>query len=166
MCMVFIIYMLYLMQMVTRNWMYNADRRSEEFINGVHYFLSVAETNKRDGFMCCPCAVCKNLTEYSNSRTLHSHLLKSGFVPNYICWTKHGESGIIMDEGEEEEEEELDHANIIAQYGGFNDVAMGEIMKKRWRQKMIGAMMLLVMPSVMHKENVKVIKRKPSSSAC
>ena len=42
----------------------------------------------------------------------------------------------------------------------------GEIMKKRWRQKMIGAMMLLVMPSVMHKENVKVIKRKPSSSAC
>ena len=103
MCMVFIIYMLYLMQMVTRNWMYNADRRSEEFINGVHYFLSVAESNKRDGFMCCPCAVCKNLTEYSNSRTLHSHLLKSGFVPNYICWTKHGESGIIM-EGEEEEE--------------------------------------------------------------
>ena len=30
-----------------------------------------------------------------------------------------------MDEGEEEEEE-LDHANIIAQYGGFNDVAMEE----------------------------------------
>jgi len=78
MCMVFITYMLYLMQMVTRNWMYNADRRSEEFINGVHYFLSVAEANERDGFMCCPCAMCKNLTEYSNSRSLHSHLLKSG----------------------------------------------------------------------------------------
>ena len=29
-----------------------------------------------------------------------------------------------MDEGEEEEVE-LDHANIIAQYGGFNEVAMG-----------------------------------------
>ena len=29
-----------------------------------------------------------------------------------------------MDEGEEEEEE-LDYANIIAQYGGFNDIAMG-----------------------------------------
>ena len=40
----------------------NADRCSEEFINGVHYFLSVAEINKRDGFMCCPCAVCNNLT--------------------------------------------------------------------------------------------------------
>jgi len=43
----------------------------------------------------------------------YSHLLKSGFVPNYICCTKHGESRIIMDEGEEEEEE-LDHADIIA----------------------------------------------------
>jgi len=93
--------------------MYNADRRSEEFINGVHYFLSVAETNKRDDFMCCPYAVCKNLTEYSNSRTLYSHLLKIGFVPNYICWTKHGESRIIIDEGEKEEEE-LDLADIIA----------------------------------------------------
>jgi len=41
--------------------MYNADRRFEEFINGVHYFLSVVETNKRDGFICCPCVVCKNL---------------------------------------------------------------------------------------------------------
>jgi len=66
MCMVFIIYMLYLMQMVTHNWMYNADRHSEEFINGVHYFLSVAEANKRNGFMCCPCAACKNLTKCSS----------------------------------------------------------------------------------------------------
>jgi len=94
--------------------MYNVDRRSEVFINGVDYFISVVETNKKDSFMCRPYAMCKNLTEYSNSRTLHSHLLKSGFVPNYICWTKHGESRIIMDEGEQEEEEELDHANIIA----------------------------------------------------
>ena len=117
--------------MVTSNWMYNFDRCSKEIINGVHYFLSMAETNKKDSFMCRPYAMCKNLTEYSNSRTLHSHLLKSGFVPNYICWTKHGESGIIMDEEEEEEEEELGHADIIAQYGGFDDVVMGEMMKKR-----------------------------------
>ena len=31
--------------------MYNADRRSQDFIEGLHYFLGVAETNKRDGFM-------------------------------------------------------------------------------------------------------------------
>ena len=81
--MVFIIYMLYLIQMVTRNWMYNADRHSEEFINGMHYFLRVAEKNKRDDFMCCLCAVCKNLMEYSNSRTLLSHLLtQEPFIVN------------------------------------------------------------------------------------
>ena len=43
--------------------MYNADRRSQEFIDGVHSLLRAAEANKRDGFMCCPCAICKNLKE-------------------------------------------------------------------------------------------------------
>jgi hypothetical protein len=93
--------------------MYNIDHRSKEFNAGLHYFLGVAEANKQDGFMCCPCAVCMNLKEYLCSRTLHTHLLKSGFIPNYICWTKHGERGVLMDDGEEDEEE-LDHANIIA----------------------------------------------------
>ena len=46
----------HVMQM-SRQWMYNVDRRSKEFIDGVHYFLSVAEANKRDGFMRCPCFI-------------------------------------------------------------------------------------------------------------
>jgi hypothetical protein len=103
--------------------MYNADRRSQEFINGVHYFLSVAEANKRDGFMRCPYALCKNLKEYASSRSLHSHLFKSGFMPNYICWTKHRESGVIV---EECEEEKWDDDKIIAEYGALNDTVMGE----------------------------------------
>ncbi|MCW2477495.1 hypothetical protein J5067_23170, partial [Candidatus Symbiopectobacterium sp. NZEC151] len=37
-----------------RQWMY-ADRRSKEFIDGVHYFLRVAEANRKRGFICCPC---------------------------------------------------------------------------------------------------------------
>ena len=65
--------------------MYNADRRSKEFIDGVHYFLRVAKENKQGGFICCPCALCQNLKEYSSSRNIHSHLLKSGFMANYIC---------------------------------------------------------------------------------
>jgi len=108
------------MQMRSQHWMYNVDRRSQEFIDSVHYFLRVAEANKRDGFMCCPCAVCKNLMEYATSRTLHLHLFKSGFMLNYICWTKHGESGVIMEEGEEES---LYHDDIIAEYGAFLNMA-------------------------------------------
>jgi len=47
-------------------------------------------------------------------------------MPNYICWTKHGESGVIM---KENEEEEGDDDNIIlefAKYGAFDDTTMRE----------------------------------------
>jgi hypothetical protein len=49
------------------------------------------------------------------------------FHANYICWTKHGERCIII---EEDEEEEGDDDNMIfcgfAEYGAFDDTAMGE----------------------------------------
>ena len=85
-------------------------------VNSVREFRRVAEQNKRDGFMCCPCAVCKNLKEFTNSREIHLHLFTNGFMPNYIYWTKHGESGVMMEEGEEE------HAypdDVFAQYCDF-----------------------------------------------
>jgi hypothetical protein len=44
-------------------------------------------------------------------------------MPNYICWTKHGETGVVIEEGEEEQ---WDDDDIIAEYGAFNDNAMGE----------------------------------------
>jgi hypothetical protein len=48
-------------------------------------------------------------------------------MTNYICWTKHGERGVIM---EEDEEEEGDDDNIIirgfAEYDAFDDTTMGE----------------------------------------
>jgi hypothetical protein len=111
-------------------WMYNTDRRSLEFIRGVHEFINVAKANTRNGFMCCPCVVCKNEKDYSCSRILHEHLYTSGFMPNYICWTKHGERGVIM----EEDEEEGDDDNIIirgfAECGAFDDTAMGKLKKR------------------------------------
>ena len=44
-------------------------------------------------------------------------------MPNYICLTKHGETGVVMEEGEEEQ---WDDDGIIAEYGAFNDTAMEE----------------------------------------
>jgi hypothetical protein len=75
-----------------------------EFIRGVHEFINVAKANTRNSFMCCPCVQCKNEKDYSCSKVLHEHLFTSGFIPNYICWTKHGERGVIMEEDEEEED--------------------------------------------------------------
>ena len=70
--------------------MYNADRHSNEFIEGLHYFLSVAEANKhngsvaeankQNGFMCCPCVHCNNNKDYPYSRILHSHIFANGFM--------------------------------------------------------------------------------------
>jgi hypothetical protein len=107
--------------------MYNANRRSLEFIKGVHDFLNVAKANTQNDFMCCPCALCKNEKDYSYLKKIHEHLFTSGFMPNYICWTKHGERGIIM---EEDDKEEGYDDNMIfcgfAKYGAFDDTAMGE----------------------------------------
>lgn len=44
----------------------------------------------------------------ASSRTLHKHLFRLGFMPNYICWAKHEENG--------------DDENIIrgfAEYGAY-----------------------------------------------
>jgi Transposase-associated domain len=102
------------MQM-NRQWMY-ADRRSAEFMKGVRYFLDVAEANKRNGFMSCPCGLCRNQKEYSSSKTLHIHLIQSGFMSGYNCWTKHGERGVMMEDNEEEEND--DNYPMFPEYGG------------------------------------------------
>jgi hypothetical protein len=87
-------------------------------------------------------------------------------MPDYICWTKYEERGVILEE--DEEEEEGDDDNMIfydfAEYSAFDDTAMGEL-KKRWRQKM-SLLMILVSPSIMHRENAKVIRRRLSLCAC
>nr|CAE04206.2 OSJNBa0011E07.15 [Oryza sativa Japonica Group] len=104
-----------------RQWMY-ADQRSKEFIDGVYYFLRVAEANNQKGFICCPCNKCKNQKEYSASRTIHFHLFESGFMPSYNYWTSHGEQGVEMEEDEVEDDKIPD----FAQYAGFEGNQTGE----------------------------------------
>src|SRR3954463_6970489 len=91
------------MQM-SRQWMYG-DRCHPDFIKGMHYFLNVAEANNpSNGFIYCPCSSCKNMKDYSTSKTIHVHLLENGFMPSYNCWTMHGESGVILEDNKEEED--------------------------------------------------------------
>ena len=101
--------------------MYSSDRRSIDFINGMQSFLEVADRNKpSSGFISCPCSVCKNTQDYSTSKTIHVHLLHSGFMPGYNCWTRHGERGVMM---EENEEEDNDNYPMFTEDG---DTPMGE----------------------------------------
>ena len=83
-----------------------ADRRSKEYMQGVQSFLKVAEANKREGFMLCPCRNCRNEKDYPRSQDLHIHLIEHGFMPGYNCWTKHGERGVMMEDNEEEQNDD------------------------------------------------------------
>lgn len=97
------------------------DRWSKEFIEGVYYFLRVAEANKRNGFIRCPYNKCKKQKEYSVSRTIHFHLFESGFMPSYNYWTSHGEQGVETEEDEAEDENIPDWAQY-ARFEGNQDL--------------------------------------------
>ncbi|WVZ51489.1 hypothetical protein U9M48_002633 [Paspalum notatum var. saurae] len=103
-------------------WM-SKDRCSIEFLGGLGVFIEMAEKNKKlSGFISCPCFDCKNEKEYSSSKTLHNHLIRRGFMSGYVCWTKHGELGVLEGEEEEEEEDNID----FAQFNSFANTLMGD----------------------------------------
>ena len=103
-------------------WMYG-DRRSGAYREGVHSFIVVAEANKwRDAFMCFPCVECWNEKDYTSSRVIQSHLLWSGFMSGYNVWTKHGERGVMMEDGDEEENDDDNYRSMCPEYA--NDTAM------------------------------------------
>jgi hypothetical protein len=51
-------------------------------------------------------------------------------MANYICWTKHGGRGVIMEEDEEEGDDDNMIIHGFAKYGGFDDTAMGKLKKR------------------------------------
>ena len=69
--------------------------------------------------MCCPCVNCKNNKDYFSSRILHSHIFAYTFMEKYVCWTKHEEKGVTMEDNEEEDFD--DHFSENAGFGAFDD---------------------------------------------
>ena len=108
------------MVQIIHPWMYG-NRLDAAFREGVKSFLLVAERNRnRKGFMCCPCVDCRNEKDYSSSRDIQSHLLRRGFMPGYNVWTKHGEEGVMMEDGDEEDNDDY-YRSMFPEYG---DTAM------------------------------------------
>ena len=131
---------------MNRQWMYNGDRQTPEYITGLHNFISVAQANSQNGFMCYPCVHCENKKDHSSSKTIHLHLLRYGFMPNYNCWTKHGEIMVMMEDSGEEEDD--DNYPMFPEYG---DTARGNLKKKT--HQMISPcceMMIFVRSLLMH----------------
>src|SRR3954466_15920300 len=61
--------------------------------------------------------VCKNNKSYSNSKDIHLHLFKHGFMSGYNCWTKHGERRVLMEENEEYEDDNR-YPGFLPKYDG------------------------------------------------
>ena len=77
--------------------MYLKNRTCGEYLEGLKYFLAVAEADMRNGHkssMLCLCIDYKNEKQYSNSFSVHAHLILRGFMDGYRCWNKHGEEGV------------------------------------------------------------------------
>ena len=55
-----------------------------------------------------------NTKSYSDQKILHTHLLYKGFMPHYNVWTRHGEIGVMMEDGEEEK---YDDNYVPPEYG-------------------------------------------------
>ena len=124
------------------------DRHTSEYIKGVDDFLEVAEANKQNGFMCCPCPIYGNMKSYSDAKTLHIHLLEKGFMPHYNVWTKHGERGVMMEDNNEEEDDD--------NYVPLNMVMLQRGKLKMKRNQTMCLMMIFAGSLLMHRENAEV----------
>ena len=71
--------------------------------------------------MICSCVECWNEKDYTSSRVIQSHLLHVGFMPGYNVWTKHGETGVMMEDGDEEENDDDIFRSMFPEY---RDTAM------------------------------------------
>ncbi|XP_062074808.1 uncharacterized protein LOC133778801 [Humulus lupulus] len=69
----------------------SANRLSEEYKNGVDFFLRFCLENGGDPkFTCCPCLKCFNVTKLSFNK-IKEHLFFNGIDISYKIWYSHGE---------------------------------------------------------------------------
>ena len=134
-------------------WMYT-DRCSNEYMEGVGSFLRMAKANKRNGFMCCPCRVCRYEKDYSSSKTLHIHLIESGFMCGYNSWTKNGERGVMMEDNKEEDNDDNYH-NMSPEYRDSTRMDDNDEAKQKIKHQMSPSM-ILARPLRMQRKNAKL----------
>jgi hypothetical protein len=64
----------------------------------------VTESNKpSSGFIISPCKNAKNQKNYSSIKSLHNHLFKWGFMPNYFVWTCMDKAWIMKDDEDDDD---------------------------------------------------------------
>ena len=74
--------------------MYDRDRNSPEFRQGVDEFIKCAERHRKKvgaKTICCPCRECYNIKTVDDFIDIMAHLIFGGFRSDYTRWVWHSE---------------------------------------------------------------------------
>ena len=58
--------------------------------------------------------------------TLHAHIYEKGFMDNYTLWTKHGEPGVVMQDDEGDDDDNIADWAHLYEAGAFEDEPMDD----------------------------------------
>jgi hypothetical protein len=78
--------------------MYNLSRLDPSYITGVQRFIDAAKNHaSRTGKMHihCSCMDCRNYVVSNDIQQILTHLVRRGFMKDYLIWTKHGEGSSV-----------------------------------------------------------------------
>ena len=92
------------------------DRRTTAYREGVHFFRDAAEANKHGVALCFVHVLNVGMRRITFPQVIQSHLLRSGFMSGYNVWTKHGERGVMMEDGDEEENDDDNYRSMFPEY--------------------------------------------------
>jgi hypothetical protein len=85
-------------------------------------------SRKKEKAIYYPCKVCNNnnvVYRFKECEHIHEHFVRSGFMDNYLMWTKHGETRPRIENYVDERAEENlivpDHVYTHHDNGGYDD---------------------------------------------
>ena len=71
--------------MMDKSWIFEENRVSATYLQGVGDFLKFARKNSQDGKLSCPCSKCANSRRLSQDGVA-DHLFHNGFSKSYTQW--------------------------------------------------------------------------------
>ncbi|GKD30135.1 RNA-directed DNA polymerase, eukaryota [Tanacetum coccineum] len=105
--------------------MYKIDRSSEEYLTNLFEFIRVAEDDrKKKGKLriSCPCQDCYNILTYIDSDEIKGHLISTGLVERYTCWSWHGELLPEHDTVDSDRSEDDDNDSHVSGHENLDDM--------------------------------------------
>jgi hypothetical protein len=101
-------------------WMSKLSRLDPSYIPEVYRFIDAAKNHARrtkKTHIHCPCMDCKNIVVFDDTQQILSHLVRQGFMKDYLIWTKHGEGSYAPYTTENPANIDVDGPDMLV--GGF-----------------------------------------------